>query len=478
VSADPNVGVRPTTTPETVVIDYSAPNVAKEMHVGHLRSTVIGDSLVRLREFVGDKVMRENHIGDWGTPFGMLIEHLLDEGEARHDNALQVGELGEFYRAARAKFDSDDEFKERARRRVVSLQAFDPETMQLWQRLVDESTRYFNVVYGKLGVLLTDDDVAGESMYHRLLPEVIRRLDEKGLLQESDGAKVVFPAGFTNREGEPLPLIVQKRDGGFNYGTSDLACVIDRVERLGATLLVYVVGAPQAQHLQMVFAVSEQAGWLRPPARAVHVGFGNVLGPDRKMFKTRSGDTVRLEDLLDEAVERATAQVEEKSHDLSADTKAAVAKAVGIGALKYADLSSDRIKDYVFDWDRMLASTGDTGPYLQYAVARIRSIFEKAGKAGQPPGPITLTAPAERRLALEILGFEPALTAAMDQREPHRLAGYLHGLAVAFSVFYERCPILRADEPVRASRLALADRTGRTLALGLHLLGIEVPDAM
>ncbi len=324
VGEDERLGVRSTPTAETVIVDYSAPNVAKEMHVGHLRTTIIGDSLVRLLEFVGDKVVRENHIGDWGTPFGMLIEHLLDEGEGEAANELAVGELDTFYRAARAKFDSDDDFKERAQLRVVALQAFDPETMRLWQRLVDESTRYFNVVYDKLGVLLTDDDLAGESRYHLLLPEVISRLDEQGLLQESDGAKVVFPDGFTNREGDPLPLIVQKRDGGFNYATSDLACVIDRVERVGATLLVYVVGAPQAQHFQMVFAVSQQAGWLRPPARAVHVGFGNVLGSDRKMFKTRSGDTVRLEDLLDEAIERASAQVEDKSPDLPAATKAAV----------------------------------------------------------------------------------------------------------------------------------------------------------
>ncbi len=463
------------------MVDYSAPNVAKEMHVGHLRTTVIGDSIVRLLAFVGDEVIRENHIGDWGTPFGMLIEHLIDEGEARAANQLEVGQLDVFYRAARAKFEADDDFKQRAQRRVVALQAFDPETMRLWQRLVDESTRYFNVVYEKLGVLLTDDDLAGESMYHLLLPEVIRRLDEQGLLQESEGAKVVFPEGFTNRDGDPLPLIVQKRDGGFNYATSDLACVIDRVERLGASLLVYVVGAPQAQHLQMVFAVSEQAGWLRPPARAVHVAFGNVLGSDRKMFKTRSGDTVRLEDLLDEAVERAAAQVEEKSPDLPPETKAAVAKAVGIGALKYADLSTDRIKDYVFDWERMLSFDGNTAPYLQYAHARIRSILRRgeidpAALAGVRP---RLGEPEERALGLAILGFDVAVQETIEAYSPHRLCTYLYELASTYTAFYEACPVLRApDEATRTSRLALCLLTALVLECGLGLLGIDAPDRM
>jgi arginyl-tRNA synthetase len=480
VSEDARVGVRATMTPETVIVDYSAPNVAKEMHVGHLRSTVIGDSLVRLLEFVGDTVIRENHIGDWGTPFGMLIEHLIDEDEA-HDSVLKVGELDAFYRAARAKFDSDDEFKERARQRVVALQAFDPATMRLWQRLVDESARYFNVVYDKLGVLLTDDDLAGESKYHRLLPEVVRRLDEKGMLQESDGAKVVFPEGFTNRDGEPLPLIVQKRDGGFNYATSDLACVIDRVERLGATLLVYTVGAPQAQHFQMVFAVSQQAGWLQPPARAVHVSFGNVLGSDRKMFKTRSGDTVRLEDLLDEAILRAAAQVEDKSPDLPAETKAAVAKAVGIGALKYADLSTDRIKDYVFDWERMLSFDGNTAPYLQYAHARIRSILRRgevdpATLVGVRPD---LGEPQERALALAVLGFDAAVQETVETYSPHRLCTYLYDLASTYTAFYEACPVLKApDEATRTSRLALCLLTARVLERGLGLLGIDAPERM
>jgi arginyl-tRNA synthetase len=299
-------------------------------------------------------------------------------------------------------------------------------------------------------------------------------------LRISDGAAVVFPPGFTNRRGQPLPLIVRKSDGGYGYAATDLATVIDRVERLGATLLLYVVGAPQAQHLQMVWAVAEEAGWLRPPVRAVHVPFGNVLGPDRKMFKTRSGDTVRLEDLLDEAVERAAAQVEDKSPDLPAETKAAVAKAVGIGALKYADLSSDRIKDYVFDWDRMLSFDGNTAPYLQYAHARIRSIFRRVGidRAQVSDVVPTLDTPQERTLALRVLGFDAAIRETLERWAPHRLCTYLFDLASDFTEFYEACPVLRSEEPLRSSRLALCDVTACVLASGLGLLGIEAPERM
>ena len=367
------------TTPSVSSSTTRIPNVAKEMHVGHLRTTMIGDALARLLADAGHTVIRENHIGDWGTPFGMLIEHLVDVGEAEAARELSVGDLNGFYKQARIKFDADEAFQERARERVVALQGGDADTLRLWTRLVDESTRYFDAVYERLGVLLEDADLMGESAYNDLLPEVVRRLEEAGLLVESDGAEVVFPPGFTNRDGEPLPLIVRKGDGGFDYATTDLATVIDRVERLKATLLLYVVGAPQAQHLQMVFAVAEEAGWLQPPARAVHVPFGNVLGTDHKMLRSRSGETVKLIDLLDEAVERAERAVAEKNPDLPPDERAAVARAVGIGAVKYADLSTDRIKDYVFDWDRMLAFDGNTGPYLQYAHARIRSIFRRAG---------------------------------------------------------------------------------------------------
>lgn len=480
VAADARLGVLPAEQPETVVVDYSAPNVAKEMHVGHLRTTVIGDSIARLFDFLGHRVIRENHIGDWGTPFGMLIEHLVDEG-ADGSSVIVNDDPNVFYQAARAKFDGDDEFKARARDRVVELQAHDPDTIALWQQLVDASTAYFNMVYRQLGVLLTDDDLMGESAYHDLLPGVIERLDAAGLLQQSDGADVVFPPGYTNRDGDPLPLIVQKGHGGFNYATSDLACVIDRVERLGATLLLYVVGAPQAQHLSMVFDVATMAGWLHPPARAVHVAFGNMLGSDRKMFKTRSGESVKLQALITEAIDRGTASVAEKNPDLPLAERERVGRMIGIGAMKYADLSTDRIKDYVFDWDRMLAFEGNTAPYLQYAHARIRSIFRRAEidpLAVRDVAP-SLASPEERQLALRLLSFDGAVQETAERYTPHRLCTYLFDLAQDFSAFYEACPVLKAEtEELRNSRLALADLTARVLAQGLALLGIDAPEQM
>ena len=469
-----------TSDPRTVVIDYSAPNVAKEMHVGHLRSTVIGDALARLHLFAGDTVIRENHIGDWGRPFGMLIEHLLDLGEDVAAAGLGQGDLDGFYKQANVKFSESEEFQERSRERVVALQGGDPDTAALWRRLVAMSTEYFNTVYSKLGVLLNDDDLAGESMYQPGMQATIDRLGAAGLLEESDGASVVFPPGFTNRDGEPLPLIIRARTGGFNYATSDLTCVIDRVERLGADLMLYVVGAPQQQHLDMVFAVARMAGWLPEGVDAVHVAFGNVLGEDRKMLRSRSGDSVKLVDLLDEAVERAGALVAEKNPDLDDDERAAVARAVGIGAVKYADLSTDRVRDYVFDWDRMLSFDGNTAPYLQYAHARIRSIFRRAGvdPSSVDPSAIALAEPAERELALRILATPSVIAEATSSQSPHRLCTHLFDLAQAFTAFYEHCPVLKVDEPVRGSRLALCDLTARTLSTGLDLLGIEAPERM
>ncbi|MGA1616039.1 MAG: arginine--tRNA ligase [Ilumatobacteraceae bacterium] len=469
-----------TSDPRTVVIDYSAPNVAKEMHVGHLRSTVIGDALARLHLFAGDTVIRENHIGDWGRPFGMLIEHLLDLGEDVAAAGLGQGDLDGFYKQANVKFSESEEFQERSRERVVALQGGDPDTAALWRRLVTMSTEYFNTVYSKLGVLLNDDDLAGESMYQPGMQATIDRLGAAGLLEESDGASVVFPPGFTNRDGEPLPLIIRARTGGFNYATSDLTCVIDRVERLGADLMLYVVGAPQQQHLDMVFAVARMAGWLPEGVDAVHVAFGNVLGEDRKMLRSRSGDSVKLVDLLDEAIERAGALVAEKNPDLDDDERAAVARAVGIGAVKYADLSTDRVRDYVFDWDRMLSFDGNTAPYLQYAHARIRSIFRRAGvdPSSVDPSAIALVEPAERELALRILATPSVIAEATSSQSPHRLCTHLFDLAQAFTAFYEHCPVLKVDEPVRGSRLALCDLTARTLSTGLDLLGIEAPERM
>ncbi len=478
-AGDHRLGVR-TSPRETVVVDYSAPNVAKEMHVGHLRSTVIGDALVRLLEFVGHTVIRENHVGDWGTPFGMFIEHVIDLGGLEAD--LDLSDPGAFYRQSRAKFDASDDFKERARHRVTLLQAGnDAPTRAIWQKLVDQSADYFDVVYGKLGILLRRADIVGESFYQPYMPTVIGRLDAAGLLEESDGAKVVWLPGFTNRDGDPLPLIVQARTGGFNYATSDITCVLDRIERLGATLLVYVVGTPQSQHLQMVFAAAARLGVLSPPARAVHVNFGSVLGDDRKMLKSRSGDPVMLLDLVDGAIERGRALVAERSPELSADEQAELGHALGIGSLKYAELSSDRIKDYVFDWDRMLAFDGNTAPYLQYAHARICSIFRRAAvdrAAAREVVPM-LAEPQELALALQLLQFDSAVHDALDKFSPHRLCTYLFELAQAFTAFYEACPVLKEGfESTRASRLALCDLTARTLQQGLELLGIDSPERM
>ncbi len=478
---DELLGVAPVSTKRTFVVDYSAPNVAKEMHVGHLRSTIIGDALVRMLRFVGHDVVRENHIGDWGTPFGMLIEHLVDLGEADAAHELGVGDLDGFYKEARRKFDADDTFKERARARVVALQGGDADTLRLWKTLVSESTKYFNHVYAMLDVLLTDDDLAGESKYNSLLPEVVQRLSRLGMLVESDGAEVVFPDGFSNRDGDPLPLIIRKGDGGYNYATTDLACVIDRVENIGADVSLYVVGAPQAQHLQMIESVSRSAGWLSADSDMVHVAFGSVLGSDRKMLKSRLGDAVKLASLLEEAVDRASRAITEKNPDMADAQREEVARMIGIGAVKYSDLSSDRVKDYVFDWDRMLSFEGNTAPYLQYAHARICSIFRRAGVERSVVRTVvpTLDAPQERALALRLLQFDAAVWDALDKYSPHRLCTYLYDLASEFTTFYEHCPVLRADsDQLRDSRLFLCDATARIMHAGLSVLGIRAPEMM
>jgi arginyl-tRNA synthetase len=481
--SDERLGVRPAGISERVIVDYSAPNVAKEMHVGHGRTTVIGDALVRLLTFVGHEVIRENHVGDWGTPFGMFIEHVVDIAGPDGTSGVDLSDPGAFYQAARKKFDADDDFKERARRRVVALQSgSDAETNRIWQFLVDQSADYFDRIYGALGILLTRDDIVGESFYQPMMPDVLARLSAAGLLQESDGAQVVWVPGFKNREGDPLPLIVQARTGGFNYATSDLACVIDRIERVKATLLVYVVGTPQSLHLQMVWTVAEMAGWLTPPARAVHVNFGNVLGDDRKMLKSRSGDPPKFMDFVDEAVRRGVAVVEERSPDLPDDEKAALGRMIGIGAFKYAELSSDRIRDYVFDFDRMLSFDGNTAPYLQYAHARICSIFRKSGvdRAAGREHPLRFTEAAERQLCRKLLQFDGAVHDALDVYGPHRLCHYLFDLARSFTAFYEECPVLKDDVEARtrSTRLALCDATARVLSTGLDLLGIQAPERM
>jgi len=478
---DARLGVKRSPKPETVVVDYGGPNVAKEMHVGHLRPCVIGDCLVRVLEFAGHRVIRQNHIGDWGTPFGMLIEHLLDLGGADSAAELSVGELDAFYKAARKKFDGDPSFAERARLRVVSLQGGDPATLELWRSLVDASKLHFEKVFARLGVTMTPADTRGESFYNDALPEIAADLERRGVAEIGDGALCVFPPGFKNREGAPLPVIVRKSDGGFGYAATDLAALRYRAQQLRGDRLLYVVGSPQAQHFAMVFAVARIAGYVGDAVRTEHVGFGSILGSDRKMMKTRSGETLRLIELLDEGRERALAELEKRGLDASAEAKAELADALSLAAIKYADLSSDRIKDYVFDWDRMLAPEGNTGPYLQYAQARRRSLLRKLAPGETvDSGAIRIQHERERALALLLTSFGEAVEAVEAALEPHKLCLYLYELASAFASFWVECPVLKEDVPadVRASRVALTDLTGRVLEQGMSLLGLQAPERM
>ncbi len=477
LQTDEKLGVSATTS-STIVVDYSAPNVAKEMHVGHLRSTIIGDACVRLFEWQGHKVLRRNHIGDWGTPFGMLIEHLLDIGESQATEELSLGDLNTFYRAARQKFEADTSFQERARGRVVKLQSGDKETLRLWQLLIEQSQSYFVSVYKSMDVRLDGTEFYGESAYNDMLQPTLAELQEKGLIKASDGAECLYPDGFLNRDKQPLPLIVKKSDGGFGYAATDLAAIRNRINDLDADRILYVVGAPQKQHLDMVYEGARMAGWLKAPITAEHISFGSVLGTDGKMFKSRSGDTVKLAELLDEAIKRALAVIEEKNPDLSQQERLQVAESVGIGAVKYADLSSERTKDYVFDFEQMLALEGNTAPYLQYAHARIQSILRQADEA-ELGGQITPHHDSERALALQLLRFADVVREVTDTLLFHRLATWLYESASAYSSFYNNCPVLKAeDNETRRSRLALCQLTASALASGLGLLGIKAPDRM
>ena len=487
--ADARLGVAPVDQPRHVVVDYSSPNVAKEMHVGHLRSTVIGDALARVLAYRGHRVTRQNHLGDWGTQFGMLIEHLADvgfaPGEMRQRDEAAIGDLNELYQQAKAKFDADADFAERARRRVVALQGGDEATLSLWRDLVEESKKHFNDIYKRLNVGLTDDDIRGESFYNDQLASIVEELEQAGLVSESQGAAVIRLDGFKDREGNDLPMLVRKRDGGYLYATTDLAAARYRIGELEADRVIYVTDARQAQHFAMLFAALRQAGWAGERVRLDHVAFGTILGPDRKPFKTREGGTVRLVDLLDEAEQRAEKVIEDKNPDLSADERKRVARVVGIGAVKYGDLSSDRTRDYVFDWSRMLALDGNTAPYLQNAYVRIASIFRKGEidpatlNAPATVNAITITDDAERTLILHLLSWPSVIDAVAEHLEPHRLCNFLYELASAYHRFYERCPVLTAkDDATRLSRLALCHLVARTLAQGLDLLGIETVEAM
>lgn len=488
VEADERIGV-PVEDRQNIPIDYSAPNVAKEMHVGHLRTTIVGDSLARTLEHLGHNVIRQNHIGDWGTPFGMLIEHLLEVGPDSSAAGLLVSDPNAFYQAARAKFDAAEQaepagsagdFDVRSRARVVKLQAGDAATLGHWHRLVGMSQDYFNTVYRTLGVTLTDADLAGESTYNDGLAAICDELESKGIATMSEGALCVFLDGYTGREGKLVPLIIRKSDGGYGYATTDLATIKYRVAKLHAHRVLYVVGAPQALHLGMVWETARKAGWLPDDVTPVHIQIGNVLGEDRKILKTRSGSSLRLMALLDEAVGKARELIDETRPDLPDETRETIARQVGIGAVKYADLSVAHSSEYVFDLDRMVSLTGNTGPYLQYVVARVRSIFRQAGlDPAAQHAPMRLDAPQERALAIRLLGFADVVSEVGAVYEPHRLCGYLFELAQAFSAFYENCPVLKAEtDEVKESRLTLCAIVLRTMTTGLDLLGVESPDQM
>ena len=482
VAADSRLGI-PQVDPDIIPIDYSAPNVAKEMHVGHLRTTVVGDALARTLERLGHTVIRQNHVGDWGTNFGMLVEYLMEVGEDSAQAQLIETDPNTFYQNARNRFEASEEWANRARARVVSLQAGDAETLRVWRGMVEHSKRYFTRVYTTLGVTLTDADLAGESTYNDQLADICAELEAKGIATVSDGALCVFLDGYTGREGKPVPLIIRKSDGGYGYATTDLATVRYRVATLHADRILYVVGAPQSLHFQMVWAAARLAGWLPDSVTTTHVQIGNVLGPDKKLLRTREGAALKLMELLQEGIDKARAYVDQARPELPDAERAAIAWQVGIGAIKYADLSVAHDSEYVFDLDRMLALTGNTGPYLQYATTRVRSIFRSVGEDPDAPvwraTPIVVADPTERALALLLLGYGSVVSEVGAAYEPHRLCGYLFEVASAFSAFYEACPVLKAEtEEVKASRMALSALTLRVLVEGLSLLGVESPVQM
>ncbi|MCB6182439.1 arginine--tRNA ligase [Leeia sp. TBRC 13508] len=465
-----------TSQPQTIVVDLSSPNLAKEMHVGHLRSTIIGDALARTLSFIGHRVIRQNHVGDWGTQFGMLTAYLIESGNTESaDHALE--DLEDFYRKAKVRFDEDAAFAERAREYVVKLQGGDTEVLALWKKFVDVSLSHCEAVYETLGVDLTRKDVMGESAYNEDLPRVVSELKAKGLLTEDAGAQVAFLDEFKNKEGEPAAYIVQKQDGGYLYATTDLAAVRYRAHTLKADRALYVVDARQGLHFQQMFTLAKKAEFVPSEMQLEHVAFGTMMGEDNKPFKTRSGGTVKLAELLVEAKERAFALVSEKNEDLSVEQRQVIANAVGVGAVKYADLSKHRTSDYVFNWDTMLAFEGNTAPYLQYAYTRIQSIFRKA-EVEYAQASIDVSEVAEHGLALTLAQFPDAVESVAREACPHFMCAYLYQLATQFMRFYEACPVLKGEEQTQKSRLKLCQLVAETLKTGLGLLGIDVLETM
>ncbi len=477
--ADGRLGASTPAAPQRVVVDYSAPNLAKEMHVGHLRSTIIGDALARILSFLGHDVIRQNHVGDWGTQFGMLLAFMDREAAAGHNVSTELADLENFYRQAKQLFDADAAFAAEARQYVVRLQGGDAHCLQNWRMFLDASLHHCEDIYRRLGVLLTRDDVRGESAYNDDLAAVVADLQKLGLLTESQGAQCVFLPEFVGKDGTPLPLIVQKSDEGFLYATTDLAAVRYRVGTLHAQRVLYVVDARQSLHFRQMFAVARKAGFVPEAVSLEHIAFGTMMGDDGKPFKTRSGGTVKLVELLNEAVERAYALVTAKSPEIPEDERRQIAQAVGVGGVKYADLAQNRTSDYVFSWDKMLSMEGNTAPYMQYAYARVQSIFRKGetGEASLVAG-IQLTEPAERALAVKLLQFTETLDVVAAECLPNLLCAYLYEVAGAYMSFYESCPVLQSAEPTRSSRLNLCRLTARTIQKGLNLLGIETLERM
>ncbi|WP_392564151.1 arginine--tRNA ligase [Orbus wheelerorum] len=465
--------------PQNIIVDYSAPNVAKEMHVGHLRSTIIGDASVRVLSFLGHNVIKANHVGDWGTQFGMLIAY-LEKMQNENANDMALSDLETFYRESKKHYDEDPVFAEKARNYVVKLQGGDEYCRAMWRKLIDITMTQNIATYKRLNVTLSLEDTMGESIYNAMLPGVVADLKAQGIAVESNGATVVFLDEFKNKEGEPMGVIIQKRDGGYLYATTDITAVKYRYEALHADRILYYIDSRQHQHLEQVWLIAHKANYIPSSLQLEHHMFGMMLGKDGKPFKTRSGDTVKLNDLLDEAIERATTLIKSKNPDLSHDELAAIVDAVAIGAVKYADLSKNRTTDYVFDWDNMLSFEGNTAPYLQYAYTRVLSIFRKAElSADNLAGQISLEHDKERALAIKLLQFNETVNIVANDGLPHVLCAYLYDIATLFSSFYEHCPVLSAEtEALKQSRLKLAALTAKTLKIGLDMLGIKTIEKM